>query len=383
MRMLGLKTILLAAGLTLASAATAAPAAAPQTAPASAPAATEAPGGTDTAPTIAAGAPASPAGGTPAPAAPVADPLSNADGTPIVAPVEGVGLPIPKSIHIQDQVSPTGRQARTFHDAILMPIITVISLFVLGLLIWVVIRYRRAANPVPSKTSHNTMLEVAWTLIPVLILAGIALPSFSLLANQYKPAPDNAVTLKAIGNQWFWSYEYPDHGGLSLVSNMLREQDEVQPGQRFRTDADGPRLMATDNRVVLPINTPIRLLTTANDVIHAWAIPAFWIKLDAIPGRINETSFTIEKPGLYYGQCSELCGARHAYMPITVQAVTPEEFEAWVRAKGGTMPGDADAAPPAQMIDDTTTPAEGVNPNTIDATAVGVTTNQSATGTVN
>ncbi len=379
MRMLGLKTILLAAGLTLATAATAAPAAAPQTAPA----ATEATGATDTAPTITAGAPAAPAGGTPAPAAPVADPLSNADGTPIVAPVEGVGLPIPKSIHIQDQVSPTGRQARTFHDAILMPVITVISLFVLGLLIWVVIRYRRAANPVPSKTSHNTMLEVAWTLIPVLILAGIALPSFSLLANQYKPAPDNAVTLKAIGNQWFWSYEYPDHGGLSLVSNMLREQDEVEPGQRFRTDADGPRLMATDNRVVLPINTPIRLLTTANDVIHAWAIPAFWIKLDAIPGRINETSFTIEKPGLYYGQCSELCGARHAYMPITVQAVTPEEFEAWVRAKGGTMPGDADAAPPAQMIDDTTTPAAGVNPETIDATAVGVTTNQSATGTVN
>lgn len=380
MRMLGLKTILLAAGLTLATAATAA---APAQVPPTLQAVPEAPGATDTAPTIAAGAPATPAGGTPAPAAPVADPLSNADGTPIVAPVEGVGLPIPKSIHIQDQVSPTGRQARVFHDVILMPIITVISLFVLGLLIWVVIRYRRAANPVPSKTSHNTMLEVAWTLIPVLILAGIALPSFSLLANQYKPAPDNAVTLKAIGNQWFWSYEYPDHGGVSLVSNMLREQDEVEPGQRFRTDADGPRLMATDNRVVLPINTPIRLLTTANDVIHAWAIPAFWIKLDAIPGRINETSFTIEKPGLYYGQCSELCGARHAYMPITVQAVTPEEFEAWVRAKGGTMPGDADAAPPAQMIDDTTTPAEGVNPNTIDATAVGVTTNQSATGTVN
>jgi len=378
--MLGLKTILLAAGLTLATAATAA---APAQVPPTLQAVPEAPGATDTAPTIAAGAPATPAGGTPAPAAPVADPLSNADGTPIVAPVEGVGLPIPKSIHIQDQVSPTGRQARVFHDVILMPIITVISLFVLGLLIWVVIRYRRAANPVPSKTSHNTMLEVAWTLIPVLILAGIALPSFSLLANQYKPAPDNAVTLKAIGNQWFWSYEYPDHGGLSLVSNMLREQDEVEPGQRFRTDADGPRLMATDNRVVLPINTPIRLLTTANDVIHAWAIPAFWIKLDAIPGRINETSFTIEKPGLYYGQCSELCGARHAYMPITVQAVTPEEFEAWVRAKGGTMPGDADAAPPAQMIDDTTTPAEGVNPETIDATAAGVTTNQSATGTVN
>ena len=376
MRMLGLKTILLAAGLTLASAATAA---APQTAPA----VTEAPGATDTAPTIAAGSTAAPTGGAPAPATPVADPLSNADGTPITAPVAGVGLPVAKSIAIQDQVSPTGRQARVFHDAILMPIITIISLFVLALLIWVVIRYRRAANPVPSKTSHNTGLEVAWTLIPVLILAGIALPSFSLLANQFKPAPENAVTLKAIGNQWFWSYEYPDHGGLSLVSNMLREQDEVEPGQRFRTDADGPRLMATDNRVVLPTNTPIRLLTTANDVIHAWAIPAFWIKLDAVPGRINETSFTIEKPGLYYGQCSELCGARHAYMPITVQAVSPAEFEAWVRAKGGTMPGDADAAAPADTLDATDTPAEGVNPETIDATAAGVTTNQSATGTVN
>ena len=378
--MLGLKTVLLAAGLSLASAATAA---VPAQVPPTLQAVPDAPGATDTTPTIAAGSTATPAGGVPAPATPIADPLSNADGTPITAPIAGVGLPVAKSIAIQDQVSPTGRQARVFHDVILMPIITAISIFVLGLLIWVVIRYRRAANPVPSKTSHNTVLEVAWTLIPVLILAGIALPSFSLLANQYKPAPDNAVTLKAIGNQWFWSYEYPDHGGLSLVSNMLRESDEVEPGQRFRTDADGPRLMATDNRVVLPINTPIRLLTTANDVIHAWAIPAFWIKLDAVPGRINETSFTIEKPGLYYGQCSELCGARHAYMPITVQAVTPEQFEAWVRAKGGTMPGDAGAAPPADTLDDTDTPAEGVNPNTIDATDAGATTNQSATGTVN
>lgn len=380
MRMLGLKTILFAAGLSLAGAAAATvPAPQPQEAPVIAP---EPSGPTSAIPASQADEAAAQQAADAQTAAAPADPLSNADGTPISAPVAGVGLPVPGQIHVQDQVTPTGKQARHFHDWILMPIITLISVFVLGLLVWVVVRYRRAANPVPSKTSHNTMLEVVWTLVPVLILAGIALPSFSLLANQYKPAPDNAVTLKAIGNQWFWSYEYPDHGGVSLVSNMLREQDQVEPGQRYRTDADGPRLMATDNRVVLPVNTPIRLITTANDVIHAWAIPAFWVKLDAVPGRLNETSFTIEEPGLYYGQCSELCGARHAFMPITVQAVTPEQFAAWIRSKGGTMPGEAGAAPAADTIDATDAPAEGVTDQVIDETAAGATSNQAATGTL-
>jgi cytochrome c oxidase subunit 2 len=190
--------------------------------------------------------------------------------------------------------------------------------------------------------------------------------------------------LKAIGNQWFWSYEYPDHGGIQLTANMLKEQGEVPAGTRYRTDADGPRLLATDTRVVLPVGVPIRLLTTAQDVIHAWAIPAFWIKLDAVPGRINETSFIIEKPGVYYGQCSELCGARHGYMPITVEAVSPEVFARWVASKGGKMPAagaatTTAAGPAATETDDTTNGTEGANIAVTNATAAPAVTNAPAT----
>lgn len=294
-----------------------------------------------------AAAPAPVAAATPAAtteAAKPADPLLNADGTQKFGPVDGVGQPVDKFLGLQPQVTKIGTEAHWFHDAILMPVIVVISLFVLALLLWVMVRYNRKANPVPSKTAHNTLIEVVWTLVPVIVLVIIAIPSIRLLAHQFKPAPDNAVTLKAIGNQWFWTYEYPDHGGVSFSANLLKEQGEVAAGTRFRTDIDGPRLLATDNRVVLPVGVPIRLLTTAQDVIHSWAIPAFWIKLDAVPGKINETSFTIEKPGIYYGQCSELCGKLHAYMPIVVQAVEPAVFEQWVRSKGGTMPSDAAAA---------------------------------------
>ncbi len=180
-----------------------------------------------------------------------------------------------------------------------------------------------------------------WTLGPVVVLVLIAIPSIGLLQAQFKPAPAGAVTLKAIGNQWYWTYQYPDHGGIEITANMLKEKDQVSPGERARTDVDGPRLLAVDNRIVLPVGVPIRLITTSNDVIHSWAIPAFWMKLDAVPGRLNETSFTIEKPGLYFGQCSELCGARHGFMPIAVQAVSPAQFAAWIAAKGGKMPGAA------------------------------------------
>ncbi len=227
-----------------------------------------------------------------------------------------------------------------------------------------------------------------WTAAPVGILALIAIPSIRLLAAQYEPAPANAVTLKAIGNQWYWTYEFPDHGGFSVTANMLKEQNEVQPGQRYRTATDGPRLLAVDNRIVLPVGVPIRLITTANDVIHSWAMPAFWVKLDAVPGRLNEKSFTIKEPGLYFGQCSELCGARHAYMPIAVEAVAPDVFARWVASKGGTMPGAAAAAAPATApvpqpaadnADDTATPAGGTAP-TVDAAAEAVTSNQSANG---
>ena len=281
------------------------------------------------------------------------------------APVDGIGQPVPGAFTIQPQVTDIGQDALDMHNYILMPVMVVISLFVLGLMFWVSARFRRKANPVPSKTTHNTFIEVVWTLVPVIILVGISIPSINLLAAQYQPAPANAVTLKAIGNQWYWTYEYPDNG-VEVTANMLSPADA-----KARKE---PSQLAVDNRVVLPVNTPIKLLTTANDVIHAWAMPAFWIKMDAVPGRINETSFTITKTGVYYGQCSELCGDRHGYMPIGVEVVSKEDFATWIRAKGGKMPGDAApaaatpapalaapaptaAATPAPVISDTTAAA--------------------------
>ncbi|GGA46215.1 cytochrome c oxidase subunit II [Sphingomonas psychrolutea] len=337
--MIGIKSIALAAGLAMLSigSANAAPQATP-IAPVSKP--------VEAAPTVTVG---DPAAATPAatPAVTTIDPMLAVDGAPAMAIDPKVGQPVVGVLGLQPQVTRTGAQAAWFHNWLLMPVITFISVLVLFLLFWVVVRYRRAANPVASKTSHNTVLEVLWTGVPVLILLGLALPSIGLLQAQYKPAPKNAVTLKAIGNQWYWSYQYPDNGGFEVTSNMLKEASEVGKGERARTAIDGPRLLATDQRVVLPVGVPIRLITTSNDVIHSWEIPAFWIKLDAVPGRLNETSFTIDKPGVYFGVCSELCGARHGYMPITVQAVTPAVFAQWVKAKGGTMPGAAAAPSPA------------------------------------
>ena len=329
MRMLGLKSIVLAAGLALAGVGHAAP---------------QAPAAPATATADATSAAAKPA------AAAATDPMLAMDGAPAMLPTPGVGMPVAGKYGLQPQVTKNGERALGFHNNILVPVITAISVFVLLLLLWVMFRYRASANPVPSKTSHNTLIEIIWTGVPVIILALIAAPSIGLLAAQYKPAPDGAVTLKAIGNQWYWSYQYPDNGGFEITANLLKEKDEVQPGERARTDADGPKLLAADNRVVLPVGVPIRLLTTSVDVIHSWSIPAFWIKLDAVPGRVNETSFTIEKEGVYYGVCSELCGARHGYMPITVEAVSPAVFAAWVKAKGGTMPSatKASTAAPAQ-----------------------------------
>ena len=338
-----MKAIAIAAGMgcvALSGVAFATPAAPPAT-PTAAPApqaAAEGAGVSNTAPTSAA---------APATAAPTS-PLLAQDGAPATTIDPNVGLPIDGRIGLQPQVTKNGEFAHWMHNDVLVPVITVICVLVLLLLAWVVFRYRRAANPVPSKTSHNTLVEVLWTLGPVVVLVLIAIPSIGLLQAQFKPAPAGAVTLKAIGNQWYWTYQYPDHGGIEITANMLKEKDQVAPGERARTDADGPRLLAVDNRIVLPVGVPIRLITTSNDVIHSWAIPAFWMKLDAVPGRLNETSFTIEKPGLYFGQCSELCGARHAFMPIAVQAVPPAQFAAWVAAKGGKMPGSA--APSAAVI---------------------------------
>lgn len=278
---------------------------------------------------------------------------------------DSVGMPKPKEVDFQEQFTENGQYAKWINNAILLPIITIISLFVLGLLLWVIVRFNRRANPLPSKTTHNTFIEVVWTLIPVLILLGIAYPSLDLLAKQFKPAPADAVTIKATGYQWYWGYTYPDHGGFEIVSNMLKEEGDAAKGERFRTENDGPKLLAADNRMVVPAGVPLRIQTTAADVIHAFAVPSLWFKLDAVPGRLNEKSVTITKPGVYFGQCSELCGARHAFMPIVVEALPPAQFAAWVKAQGGTMPGEekpapaaaAPAAATATPIDTTAAPA--------------------------
>jgi cytochrome c oxidase subunit II len=182
--------------------------------------------------------------------------------------------------------------------------------------------------------------------VPVLILVIIAIPSMRLLRAQYSPPPAD-LTIKVIGNQWYWTYQYPDHGGFEIVSNMLREQGDVGPGQRFRTDADGPPLLAVDERLVIPAGKVVKFIVTSSDVIHSFGVPAFWAKIDANPGQLNETWAKVDRPGVYFGQCYELCGARHAYMPIAVEVVPEATFAAWVASKGGAMPGAQPASAPA------------------------------------
>ena len=222
-------------------------------------------------------------------------------------------------VDFQTALSPSMERIVDFNLMVTI-IIVIITAFVFGLMAWIVIRYNKKRNPVPSKTTHNTMLEVIWTVVPVIILLVIAVPSFRLLYFTDKVAEAD-MTLKAIGHQWYWSYEYPDHGDFTFDAIML-EEDELEEGQ--------PRLLATDEAVVLPVGAKIRLLTTADDVIHSWAIPAFGVKMDSVPGRVNETWFQINREGTYYGQCSELCGTLHGFMPIMIEAVSQEEFDAWV-----------------------------------------------------
>jgi len=248
-------------------------------------------------------------------------------------------MPVDGAIWFQDQYSPIGEYGLWMHDVILMPIITVISLFVLLLLLWVMARYRRGKNPNPSKTSHNTLIEVIWTGVPVLILLGIAVPSIDLLAKQYKSPPEDALTVKVNGYQWYWGYEYPDNGDFEVISNMLDEEEALKRGE--------PPHLGVDNRMVVPVGVPIRIQTIGKDVIHSFAVPSLWFKLDAVPGRINEKTMLIEEPGVYYGQCSELCGARHGYMPIAVEALPKDKFEAWVLEQGGEVKGAAAATKPA------------------------------------
>ena len=227
--------------------------------------------------------------------------------------------PRPWQMGFQDAASPIMEQIGAFHN-IMLVVITLIVLFVLGLLVYVMIRFKAARNPTPSKVTHNTVVEVLWTVVPVIILVLIAIPSFKLLYAQ-KVIPEAEMTVKAIGLQWYWTYEYQDHGDLTFDAIMIPDED-IQEGQL--------RLLETDNRLVLPVQTNIRILVTADDVLHAWAIPAFGIKMDAVPGRINETWVRIEREGVYYGQCSELCGIYHGFMPITVEAVSKEAFAEWV-----------------------------------------------------
>ncbi|WP_370592300.1 cytochrome c oxidase subunit II [Qipengyuania sp. YIM B01966] len=269
------------------------------------------------------------------------------------------GQPIDGRINFQDQYSPNGQYALWMHNAVLMPIITLISLFVLALLLWVVMRYRRGANPVASKTSHNTLIEVIWTGLPVLILLGIAIPSISLLAKQYESAPEDAVTIKVTGYQWYWGYTYPDNGGFEVISNMLPEADALAAGE--------PAQLAVDKRMVVPAGEWLRIQTTAADVIHSFAVPSLWFKLDAVPGRLNEKRLFIKEPGIYYGQCSELCGVRHGYMPIAVEALPRAQWEAWVRTQpGGTVgaPEPAAAAAPAPAATAAALPAGAVSAET-------------------
>jgi cytochrome c oxidase subunit 2 len=225
-----------------------------------------------------------------------------------------LGQPAPWEYKLQEAASPVMEGITNFHTYLVW-LITIITLFVLALLIVVVVKFNAKSNPVPSKTTHNTLIEVAWTLIPVLILMGVVIPSFKLLFEELD-VPKADLTIKATGKQWYWSYAYPDNGKFEFDS--LLAADKM------------PRLLGVDNEVVVPVNKIIRVQVTGADVIHSFAVPAFGIKIDAIPGRLNETWFKATKLGMFYGQCSELCGKDHAFMPIAVRVVNDQEFAAWV-----------------------------------------------------
>jgi cytochrome c oxidase subunit II len=259
------------------------------------------------------------------------------------AALAGLGQPSPWQIGLQESGSPVMDDVIWFHNIVFW-IITVITLFVLGLLVAVMVKFNAKANPTPSRTTHNTLIEVLWTVIPVLILVVIALPSFRILFFQLNTPPSD-LTIKATGVTWNWKYNYPDHGDFEFDSLMLQDK-ELKPGQ--------PRLLSVDNEMVVPVNKVIRVQVTGFDVIHAFTVPSFGIKIDAIPGRLNETWFKATKEGWYYGQCSELCGKDHAFMPIAVRVVSDAEFATWIEeakkkfAANGTPTNVATAHIPAE-----------------------------------
>jgi cytochrome c oxidase subunit 2 len=240
------------------------------------------------------------------------------------------GLPTDGGLGFQEAVTPIMERVNDFHNLLLW-IIVPITLFVMALLIWIIIRYNRKSNPVASKNSHNTLLEVIWTALPVLILIVISVFSFPLLYFQDE-IPEADFTIKATGYQWYWSYEYPDHAVEEYFSSMIPD-DEIGEGQY--------RNLSVDNPVVVPVNATVRLQVAAADVIHNWAMPSFGTKMDAVPGRLNETWFQVTQEGTFYGQCSELCGQFHSFMPIEVHVVSQDVFDAWIAAEPGTDESNA------------------------------------------
>ena len=238
--------------------------------------------------------------------------LSNASSTETLPKDWQLGFSAPATELMSDVIA--------FHSYILMPIITGISILVLALLLYIAYRYNSNRNQIASTTTHNTVIEVLWTVIPVILLVIIAIPSFRILYTA-ETIPKADLTIKAIGNQWYWSYEYPDYDDFSFDANMLQDEELSDPSLR---------LLETDTQIVVPVNKVVKLLITSNDVLHAWTIPAFAVKKDAVPGRLNETWFKAEKTGTYYGQCSELCGPKHAFMPINVKVVSQDEFDNWL-----------------------------------------------------
>jgi cytochrome c oxidase subunit 2 len=249
---------------------------------------------------------------------------------------EDVGISKPWQLNFQEPASPVMEQLVSLHDGLLWMAFG-ISALVLFLLFYVMVKFNRKANPKPSKTTHNALVEVVWTVVPILILVAIIIPSWRLI-NYMDKVEDPEITLKAIGYQWYWGYEYMDGPGKGVAFESYMKLENAPEGQESLQLLEGePRLLAVDNNIVLPVDTNIKLLTTSADVIHAFAMPALGVKMDAIPGRINETWFRITKPGMYYGQCSELCGSRHAFMPIAIKAVPRDEYLAWAKEQGSDV----------------------------------------------
>jgi cytochrome c oxidase subunit II len=286
---------------------------------------------------------------------------------------QAVGAPRPWEMGMQRAYGPLKQQEIDLHDLVLV-IITVITLFVTGLLLWVMWRYNAKRNPVPSRTAHHTLLEIAWTVIPVLILVVMAIPSFRLVYYEDRTR-DADLTVKVTGHQWYWEYSYPDQNNIDFSSYIIPD-DQLKPGQL--------RLLTVDNDLVVPVGKNIRVLETSTDVIHSWFVPALGVQRYAIPGRTIETWFRVDTPGVFYGECNQICGTNHSHMPIVVRAVTPKEFDAWV-TEAKTKFSDAAPATPGTATADATTP--GATPSataTPDATTPDATTADAATpGTTN